>query len=120
MLQKFISPHFKWSEALVTDTGLDNSPVSDYHKANLVQTFRTLSRVRQFCGFPLHINSAYRTPEVNKAVGGEDDSYHLSGRAVDIRVIDLSESQLNLLRQSLTMHYPVDYYETETFIHVAF
>jgi uncharacterized protein YcbK (DUF882 family) len=35
---------------------------------------------------PLIINSGYRTPEHNKAVGGAENSQHLYGTAVDVRV----------------------------------
>ena len=35
---------------------------------------------------PLFINSAYRSPEVNKKAGGSPTSNHLTGCAVDIRV----------------------------------
>ena len=35
---------------------------------------------------PLVINSGYRSPEVNKRVGGSSTSNHLTGCAVDIRV----------------------------------
>ena len=35
---------------------------------------------------PLIINSGYRSPQVNKAVGGVATSNHLTGCAVDIRV----------------------------------
>ena len=34
---------------------------------------------------PIIINSGYRSPEVNKAVGGAPGSNHLTGCAVDIR-----------------------------------
>ena len=75
-MAKHITNHFKWSEALTTDTGLENNPGA-YEKANLVQTFRILERVRVFCDFPLKINSAFRSSAVNDAVGGNKHSYHL-------------------------------------------
>lgn len=121
----FIAPHFKWSEALVTDTGLDNTP-DWYAKAMLVNTFRILSRVREFCGFPLRINSAFRTPEVHEAVYKAQGkkptkfSYHLHGRAVDISIIGLNEKQVNKLYNNLLTWYPIEIYLTKTFIHVAF
>ena len=36
---------------------------------------------------PLHINSGYRSPQLNKKVGGVAGSNHLTGCAVDIRVL---------------------------------
>ena len=40
---------------------------------------------------PLIINSGYRSPAVNKAVGGVATSNHLTGCAVDIRVADMKQ-----------------------------
>lgn len=121
----YIAPYFKWSEALTTDTGLDNTP-DWYAKAMLVNTFRILSRVRAFCGFPLRINSAFRTLEVHKAIyasQGKDpclNSFHLEGRAVDISIIGLTQKQVSKLYDCLLDHCPIEIYQTDTFIHVAF
>lgn len=40
--------------------------------------------VRNWFGVAFTPNSAYRTESHNKAVGGSTNSYHLTGRAVDI------------------------------------
>ena len=40
---------------------------------------------------PLIVNSGYRSPAVNKAVGGVPTSNHLTGCAVDIRVAGLEQ-----------------------------
>ena len=40
---------------------------------------------------PIIINSGYRSPAVNKAVGGVTTSNHLTGCAVDIRVTDMKQ-----------------------------
>lgn len=40
--------------------------------------------VRNYFNYPFTPNSAYRTPDHNKAVGGAARSLHLYGRAVDI------------------------------------
>lgn len=121
----YITPHFKWSEAVGTDTGLSNLP-SDYAKANLVQTFRILERVRCYCNFPLIINSGFRTLEVHKKIYALQNkklnltSYHLDGRAVDISIKNLQESQINKLYNNLLTYMPVEIYCTDSFIHVAF
>ena len=41
----------------------------------------------------IYINSGYRCPELNKAVGGVDGSFHLTGCAADIDVHDLGENK---------------------------
>ena len=121
----FITPHFKWSEALHTDTGLPNLP-TDYAMANLVNTFRILERVRVFCNFPLIISSGFRTNEVHLEIYRRQKktppkhSYHLEGRAVDISINKLDERQFNKLYNNLLTWNPVEIYYTKSFIHVAF
>ena len=51
----------------------------------------SLDHARELAGIPFVITSAYRTPEKNKEVGGSENSSHLKGLAVDIRVRSSSE-----------------------------
>nr|DAH48539.1 MAG TPA: peptidase [Caudoviricetes sp.] len=44
-----------------------------------------LNRIRTAWGRPIIVNSAYRSPEHNRAVGGVENSYHVQGLAADIR-----------------------------------
>lgn len=53
-----------------------------------------LQKVRTHFGRPVTINSAYRTPEYNKKVGGESLSQHLYGRAADIVVTGVSPKKV--------------------------
>ena len=40
---------------------------------------------------PIRINSGYRSPQLNKKIGGVPTSNHLTGCAVDIRVADVEQ-----------------------------
>ena len=77
--------HFTFKELVVTETGLDNPPATDSHLANLASLWDTLNYIREKFGEPIIINSAYRSVEVYKLVGGVQRSLHLQGRAADIR-----------------------------------
>ncbi len=66
------------------DLGIDNTPPVQLNAA-LVQTLCGLERVRAYLGEPIFISSGYRSPLLNKSVGGEETSQHLKGEAVDFR-----------------------------------
>lgn len=60
-----------------------------------------LQAIRDYFGAPVIINSAYRTPEYNKKVGGTPKSYHMSGRALDIVVKGHTPAEVAQYAQSL-------------------
>lgn len=82
--------HFSFKELIHTDTGLDNTPSCDSHLGNLATLWLTLNYLREEFGKPIIVNSAYRTPAVNKKVGGAKRSLHMQGRAADIRPKDIA------------------------------
>ena len=47
-----------------------------------------LDEAREYAGIPFKINSAYRTEEHNKSIGGSPNSSHIKGLAVDISAKD--------------------------------
>lgn len=53
-----------------------------------------LQSLRSALKKPIKINSAYRTPEHNIAVGGAKKSRHLYGRAVDISIRNLDVNEV--------------------------
>ncbi len=53
-----------------------------------------LQALRDMLSRPVIINSGYRNPAHNAAVGGGPDSYRLRGMAADIRVPGLSPAEL--------------------------
>ena len=40
--------------------------------------------LRSYTGGPIKINSFYRSPKLNKAIGGSSKSQHCNGQAIDI------------------------------------
>jgi uncharacterized protein YcbK (DUF882 family) len=64
----------------------DNTP-NDAEMANLVRLAEFLEEVKTVLGGkPVMINSAFRSKQVNDAVGSSDKSQHRIGCAADIRV----------------------------------
>lgn len=68
--------------------GIDNTP-SDTVIVNLMSLAQTvLQPLRDYIGEPLTINSGYRCPALNRAVGGVSNSQHMTGEAADIKAPD--------------------------------
>lgn len=83
---KNVGKHFKVKEFACKD-GSQVVFIDDY----LVSI---LDILRNQIGKPVHINSGYRTPTRNKAIGGAKYSYHMRGMAADIRVNDMSAEEI--------------------------
>ncbi len=78
-----IAPHFSISELSRTATGLENQP-GEKEIANLQRlALDVLEPIRDLLACKLIIHSAFRSPAVNKTVGGAWNSAHLDGRAAD-------------------------------------
>ena len=86
-----LSPHFTLEELTFTDhREFDNTP-NDQELANLVRLAEFLEQVKTLLsGKPIMINSAFRSEEVNRAVGSKDTSQHRRGCAADFRVLDMT------------------------------
>ena len=93
-----LSEHMTLGELIKTKTGIDNVPNEEQVK-NLKRLCGWLEKLRKRWNDlygegddPIIINSGFRSPEVNKAVGGATLSNHLTGCAVDIRCIGIEQA----------------------------
>ena len=96
--QTKLSEHFTLRELTKTKTGIENVP-NEEQVDNLRIVCRWLEQLRRRCNNlygegddPIIINSGFRSPEVNKAVGGATMSNHLTGCAVDIRCVGIEQA----------------------------
>ncbi|WP_051523139.1 D-Ala-D-Ala carboxypeptidase family metallohydrolase [Prevotella sp. P6B4] len=92
-----LSEHFSLAELTKTNVKLNNVP-NEAQVANLKRLCGWLEMLRsewnsRYGGGndPIIINSAFRSPQVNKAVGGVATSNHLTGGAADIKVKDICQ-----------------------------
>ena len=90
-----LSPHFTLEELTFTDhREFDNKP-NIQELSNLVRLAQFLEQVKELLGGkPVMINSAFRSEEVNKAVGSKDTSQHRRGCAADIRVPGMTPDEV--------------------------
>jgi len=75
------SAHLSWDE-LACNNGVPY-PVRWRHSRAIPMSL-VFESIRQIIGGPIKVNSAYRTIEYNRAVGGSRKSQHTEGRALDL------------------------------------
>jgi len=90
-----LSVHFTLEELTHTDhREFDNTPNSA-ETANLIRLAGLLEDVKILLGGkPIMVNSAFRSKQVNDAVGSKDTSQHRIGCAADIRVPDMTPDEV--------------------------
>ena len=117
-----ISAHFSWEEATVTShRELDNTPTL-VETPHLVLVFNEqMEQLRALFDCPIQVNSAYRSPAVNAAVGGAASSQHMKGQAVDwVPLADglvLKEAYRRVLESAIV--YDQLIYEFGRWIHIS-
>ena len=96
--QTNLSEHFSLAELCKTSVKIENVP-NEAQMNNLKRLCRWLEKLRKRWNDkygegddPIIINSGFRSPAVNKAVGGVPMSNHLTGCAVDIRCIGMEQA----------------------------
>jgi putative chitinase len=90
-----LSENFTLEELTHTDhREFDNTP-NEAELANLVRLANFLEQVRDVVGGKaIIVNSAFRSAEVNRAVGSSDRSQHRRGCAADIRVKGMTPNEV--------------------------
>lgn len=73
---------------------IDNTPSGDVCENLAALVEELLDPVRQAWGAPITINSGYRCPALNAAVGGVATSQHTKGQAADITAGDKARNKL--------------------------
>ena len=90
-----LTEHFTLEELTHTDhREFDNTP-NEAERANLVRLAGLLELVKvALGGKPIMVNSAFRSKQVNDAVGSKDSSQHRIGCACDIRIPGVTPDQV--------------------------
>jgi hypothetical protein len=102
-----LSVHFTLDELTHTDhREFDNTP-NPAETANLIRLAGLLEDVKILLGGkPIMVNSAFRSKQVNDAVGSKDTSQHRIGCAADIRVPNMTPDQV--VRAVIASDLPFD------------
>lgn len=120
-----LSEFFRSSDA--AKNGIKNEPSPD-EKATIVRNINllvdnVLDPVRDMVNAPIIITSGYRCPQVNRLVGGVDNSQHMSGYAADFHVKGFTV--LMMWQVFLSIYDTMDfdqliYYPNKNIIHVSY
>ena len=87
-----LSPHFTLGEFTRSSSHPEVYNIPSHEAiANLTNLCKWLEILRERAGVPIIINSGYRSPQLNKKIGGVPTSNHLTGCAVDIRVSGMEQ-----------------------------
>lgn len=88
-LDIMLSPHFSLRELIASGTAIrrniDNTPQPEHVRRLTALCTNVLEPLRRRFGV-IRITSGYRSPALNKAVGGAPSSQHMLGEAADINV----------------------------------
>ena len=89
MIDEKLTPNFWLSEFVQSETaeraGISNEPEGEALQNLRATTAPGMQRVRNLLGCPVLVSSGYRSPELNRRIGGSPTSGHMKGLAVDFR-----------------------------------
>jgi len=83
-----ISKHISYKEGVYSVTairkGIDNEPNEEQLSNMKLVAEKIFEPVRTHFKVPIKVNSFFRSPDLNKAIGGSNRSQHCKGQAIDI------------------------------------
>lgn len=93
-----LSKNFSLSELTYSGTaisrGIDNTPSAEVIANMQILVDNVLQPLREQVGKSIKVNSGYRSPAVNTAVGGSATSDHCKGQAADIEIVGMANGDL--------------------------
>jgi zinc D-Ala-D-Ala carboxypeptidase len=81
---------------------------------------KILQPLRDNLGKPIKITSGYRSPALNKAIGGSQNSQHSLGQAADIVVVGMTARQICQRIIKLNLPYDQLILEFDSWCHVSY
>ena len=83
-----ISGHISYKEGVYSRTAIrlniNNKPNDNQMQSMCLIAEEVFEPLRVWVGGPIKINSFFRSPELNKAIGGSTKSQHCHGQAIDL------------------------------------
>ena len=124
-----LSSNFTLSELCKSETaarkGIDNTPPEDVINNLTCLCDMVLQKVRNKLGVVM-VTSGYRSPELNKAIGGSATSDHCKGLAADFEVVGFDNKELalwikdNLVFKQLILEFYEEGQPNSGWVHCSF
>lgn len=124
MARELKSKYFSLGEFTFSQTavrhGINNEPSQEHF--NNLQSLVTniLDPLREILGRPIRISSGYRSPDLNKKVGGASTSQHCFGQAADIVVPGMTVDQVVKAIRDSKLPYDQLIHEFGSWTHVSY
>lgn len=121
------SQYFKLNEFLISQDaarfGITNTPTDDIINNIQFLCTKILDPLRYKIGKPIVISSGYRSPELNKKIGGAIDppSQHIFGKAADIIIPGMTAKQtMDYILTNTKLPFDQIILEFGAWVHVSF
>jgi hypothetical protein len=119
-----LSKNFTLAEFIFSQTaqrlGINNTPNQSHINNMKSLCTHILQPLRDNLGVPIKVTSGYRSPALNKAIGGSQTSQHSNGEAVDIVINGMTPRQI--CEAIIEFNLPFDQLilEFDSWVHVSF
>lgn len=124
-----ISEHITYDEAVKSQTAtrlkIENIPSGEQVECMKIVAEKCFEPMRTYWGTSLMVDSFYRSPELNKAIGGVVTSQHCKGEAIDVYAGSLANNKkllewakANLIFDQLLWEFGTD--EGPSWVHISF
>lgn len=123
-----ISKHITLIEATKSQTairkGIDNTPDEATIERMKLVAEKIFEPIRERFGVPIGVSSFYRSPKLNKAIGGAKNSQHVTGEAIDIDA-DIfggvtNQEIFNFVKYHLNFDQLIREYGDKGWVHVSY
>jgi hypothetical protein len=125
-----ISDNITYAEAIHSNTakrrGIDNTPNPAQVETMKVTAEKIFEPLRKWVGGPIKVNSFFRSPDLNEAIGGSKTSQHCKGQAIDIDDVFGHKTNAEMyawIKENLTFDQMIWEFGTDTqpnWVHVSY
>ena len=123
-----VSNYISLNEILKSNTALrlnvDNTKITDDQLYNFKKLgAKVFDPLREWVGGPIKINSGFRSPELNKAIGGSSNSQHCFGEAIDMDAGEDNYKLFNWIKNNVAFDQLIWEFGTDSnpnWIHISY